>query len=181
MVIGIVLILVVGLGFYAMRVYNEFISMREMVENAKAQIAAQIESRWDALSNLMGAVGQYSEHESETFEKIVKGRQQVTQNSSVNELEEADAEFSGSLSRLIAVAESYPDLKASTLYQETMRSVDEYEKNVRLSRMTFNDTVTRYNREIQTVPKNFIAGFSGFHREDYFEGSKEKSDMPMWK
>lgn len=172
--------ILVIVGGYGLSVYNQLVAMREMVGNAKAQIATQIESRWDALSNLMGAVGKYSEHEKETFEKIVQGRQQVSPNSSVEDLEQADAEFTGSLGRLIAVAESYPDLKASTLYQETMQSVNQYEDNVRMSRMTFNDMVTKYNRTIQMVPKNIVANIGGFSKEDYFEGTKEKAEMPMW-
>jgi LemA protein len=78
------------------------------------------------------------------------------------------------------VAENYPDLKASQVYQDTLKNVDKYEQQVRQSRMIYNDTVTKYNRSVQSVPTNIIAGIFNFEQEKYFESSSDKSEMPSW-
>lgn len=84
------------------------------------------------------------------------------------------------MGQLFAVAENYPDLKASHVYQDTLKSVDRYEDQLRQSRMIYNDTVTRYNRIIQSVPSNIIASLFNFTQENYFEHTETKTDMPKW-
>lgn len=111
----------------------------------------------------------------------MKNRQQVNSATSTQELNQTELNYQDSFSKLIAVAESYPDLKASNLYQETMTSINKYEDNVRLSRMTFNDTVTKFNRLIKTFPSNLIAKMFGFHQENYLELSEHKKEIPVWK
>lgn len=175
-VIAIIVILVVwGIG-----AYNNFVRSKEMVSNAMAQIATQVESRWDALTNLISATKQYQTHEHDTLTKIVESRSNVSRNSSVSDVEKDDAAFNRALRSIDVVVEQYPNLKASDVYQSTMNSVNTYENNVRQSRMVFNDTVTKYNRLIKTFPNSVIAGFTGFTPEEYFESSAEKAEMPQW-
>ncbi|GMR69712.1 LemA family protein [Aerococcus viridans] len=175
-VIAIIVVLVVwGIG-----AYNKFVGSKEMVSNAMAQIAAQVESRWDALTNLISATKQYQTHEHDTLTKIVESRSNVSRNSSVSDVEKDDAAFNRALRSIDVVVEQYPNLKASDVYQSTMNSVNTYENNVRQSRMVFNDTVTKYNRLIKTFPNSVIAGFTGFTPEEYFENSVEKAEMPQW-
>ena len=81
-------------------------------------------------------------------------------------------------SRLIAVAEAYPDLKANQNYQDTMHSIKQYEENVRLARMTFNDTVTRYNQQVRVFPASAVAGMLGFGKRDYLAEDVSKKDYP---
>lgn len=137
-----------------------------MVRNAMGQIAAQVESRWDALTNLIQATKNYEKHEAETLEKLTANRSRVTNTSSASEVEADSKAFNSALSRLIAVAEAYPDLKANTIYQNTMDSVNRYEENVRHSRMIFNDTVTKYNRELQVFPNNIFAGILDLQKKN---------------
>lgn len=180
MILAPILLILVLTVFYVISIYNNLINIKELVGNAKAQIATQIESRWDALTSLISATKQYSTHESETLINITKNRQPVNSASSTQELNQAELSYQGSLSRLMAVAESYPDLKASNLYRETMTSINKYEDNVRLSRMTFNDTVTKLNRLIKIFPSNIIAKMFGFNQEVYLELSENKKEMPTW-
>lgn len=177
----IFLILLFLVVFWVIRVYNTLVSYRELVRNAMAQIGAQTESRWDALTTLIDASKEYANYEADTLKNIVKERKQITQVSSVDDVEADTSNYMSVFSRLLAVAENYPNLKASEIYASTMASLNMYESNVRLSRMSYNDTVTKLNREIQTFPINLIAGILGFRQEKYFEATSEKKDMPMWK
>lgn len=180
MTIIIILAIVAIIGFWVMSVYNSLVTLRERVDNAKAQIATQIESRWDALKNLIDATKQYSKHEGEILEKVTESRSNIGRNSSVEEIENAEREFSGALGRLIAVSENYPDLKASQVYQTTMESVNKFEDNVRNSRMIYNDVVTRFNRKTKMFPSSIVAGMFNFEEREYFQGSESKQDMPSW-
>lgn len=174
------LIILVLVGIWAVGAYNGFVGLRERVHNARAQIATQLESRWDALKSLIDATKQYSKHEAEVLENVTQARASIGQNSSVNDLEENATSFNNVLGRLMAVAESYPDLKASTVYQSAMSSINDYENKVRQSRMIYNDTVTMYNRKTKTFPSNILAGMFNFNPEAYFEATETKTDMPSW-
>ncbi|WP_018658625.1 LemA family protein [Allofustis seminis] len=179
-VIGILIIIVAAIALWGVRIYNELVGIRENVFNAKSQIAVQIESRWDALKSIIDATKQYSRHEAETLEKVTAQRTSVSQASSVEAMEKSEEQFAGVLSRLIAVAEAYPELKASELYQNAMRSVEEFENKVRQSRMIYNDSVTKLNRAVQEFPSSVIAGMFNFTKEPYFEETEEKREMPSW-
>lgn len=176
----ILIVILVVIGFWVMSTYNSLITLRERVDNAKAQIATQIESRWDALKSLIEATKQYSKHEAEVLESVTEKRASIGQNSSISQIENAEQQFNNVLGRLIAVSESYPDLKASSVYQTTMDSVNKYEDNVRSSRMIYNDIVTRFNRAIKMFPGSIIAGIFKFEARDYFQGTDTKQDMPSW-
>ena len=171
---------VIGGGYYGVQAYNEFIRTKEMISNAKAQISTQIESRWDILKSMIQATEHYSIHEAKTLENIVVGRRRVNGFSSTEEIEQAEGIYQGSLMKLIALAENYPDLKASNLYKEMMENANKYENNVRLSRMTFNDTITRYNRMIKTIPSNIVAMMAGFKEEEYLKIPENKLELPNW-
>ena len=171
-IIGVVIVIIV---VWLIAIYNQLVRLRENVRNAMGQIAAQIESRWDALTNLMQAT-----YESQTFEKIVNARQNVSEQSDVADVNADEQQFNRVLGVVNALAEQYPDLKASHVYQQTMTAVDEFENKVRLSRMVYNDSVTKLNRSIQVFPNFMIAGSMGFNQEKYFENTPGKQEMPQW-
>ena len=182
--IGVVLpliILLILLIFYFIRTYNKFIRIKETIDNSRVQVTVQTESRWDALTSLMEATRQYSSHEVSTLESVVKQRSGVSRDMSPDELFKSDEVFDSSLARLIAVSESYPELKASEIYSKTMDSITFYEKRVRLARMSYNDIVTKYNRMIKSIPTNIIASIMGFNTERYLKGATLKDEMPSWK
>jgi len=176
---GIVLVIIILIG-WVISTYNRLVSTRELVENAMGQISTQIESRWDALKSMIDGTKRYEKHEAEVLEGIAEKRSQIGKAAEVNDVNQDDQLFNQALGRLIAVAENYPDLKASTVYQDTLRNIDKYENQVRQSRMIYNDTVTKYNRIIQMVPSNIIAGMFNFTKRDYFESTQEKTEMPSW-
>lgn len=179
MIIAIIILVLIGL--WGITTYNGFVSLIERLKNSKSQIAVQMESRWDALTNLISATEKYSDYEKETLEEIVAKRSQVTTNSSLDEIERAENQFSQAFGKIVALAEAYPDLKASEVYKKTMDSVNKYEDNVRYARMTYNDMATKYNRARRQVPKNIIASIMGLEEENYFTLSENKDQMPSWR
>lgn len=176
-IIGVALVLIAG---WVISVYNSLVTLRERVSNATAQIATQIESRWDALRSLIDATKEYSKYEGETLEKITESRASIGRNSSVSDIEADQSQFNNVLGRLIAVSESYPDLKASNIYQSTMDSINQYENNVRNARMIFNDIVTKFNRKLQVFPSNIVASIFNFKQQEYFQATESKQEMPRW-
>lgn len=182
MLIGLIVMIIIIVAFvgWTISVYNSFITLRERVSNAKAQIAAQIESRWDAVSNLISATKQYAKHETELLENITEKRASLGRDSSMEEIEDNDAQLNNVVGRLIAISENYPDLKASEVYKQSMESVNKFEDNVRHSRMIYNDVVTRFNRKLKQFPTNMIGGMFNFKEQSYFEQTEAKAEMPSW-
>lgn len=174
-IIPILLIIV-----YIMSTYNKLVTQREYVKNSMGNIAAQIESRWDALKSLIDATNKYSTHEAETLKEITAKRAAVKSTSSAADVQKDDNLFDQAVSKINVVAEAYPDLKASQVFNNTMNSINTYENNVRNSRMIYNDTVTKYNREILKFPSSMIAGMFGFREEEYFRNTETKAEMPQW-
>jgi LemA protein len=173
-VIAVIALLVV----WIVSIQNTLVKSDEVCNNALKQINVQQISRFDALQALVKLTREYSSYEADTLQKIVDARKQST-NPTVADINANEQLLSQIGSKLIAVAEAYPDLKASTNYQETMKSLKEYEENVRLSRMTFNDTVTRYNQQVRVFPASLVAGLLGFAKRDYLEEDKSKKDYPV--
>lgn len=176
----VILALLVMIGLYVMNTYNSLVSMREFVRNSMGNIATQIESRWDALKSMIDATKKYSEHESQVLQDITASRSGVNKNSSAADVKKDDALFEQAISRLNVVVENYPQLKANDLYIKTMDNIDKYENNVRMSRMVYNDTVTKLNRTIQQFPSSIVASMFGFTQSDYFQNTESKKDMPTW-
>lgn len=181
MKLGFILIgLVILIVIWVIASYNKLVLLRERVKNALGQIAAQLESRWDALSSLIQATKHYSEHEAKLLEGVTKMRSGIGRNSTVEEITKDMGQFQELMGRLSVVVEAYPELKADKVYQSTMTSINQYENNVRQSRMIYNDTVTKYNSSILAFPLSMIASMFGFKEQEYFENTESKKDMPMW-
>lgn len=176
----IAIALIVAIIIWTIVTYNKFITLGERVTNGKAQIAAQIESRWDAVENLISATKQYSQHEVKTLESVTDKRVSVGKNSAIDEIEKNEAQLNNVVGRLLAISENYPDLKASDVYQSTMASVNKFEEHVRGARMIYNDVVTRFNRQIKIFPSNIIAKIFRFSEREYFQSTESKQEMPSW-
>ena len=175
-ILGIVAILILAV----VSIYNSLVRQNEMVANAMSQIATQLQSRWDALNNLIDATKDYAKYESDTLDKITKNRTSVDRNSTPADVAREEGEFKSALRSFYAVAENYPDLKASEIYRSTMDSINKYEDNVRHSRMIYNDTVTSFNRYIKSFPQTVFAGMFGYSEKDYFKNEEESNQAPRW-
>lgn len=181
MTLIIVIAVVALLVLWVISVQNKLVKSDEICNNALKQINVQQISRYDALQALVKLTREYSSYEAETLEKIVEARRIVSSPSPTPEQINAnEAALQEIGAKLIAVAEAYPDLKANDSYKETMKSIKEYEENVRLSRMTFNDTVTRFNQQVRVFPTSVVAGMLGFAKRDYLADDVSKKDYPSF-
>ena len=136
-------------------------------------------SRYDALRTIVAIARESAQVEGENFEKIINARKITSSPSpTAKEINANEAALTSMAARLIAVAEQYPQLQGTAQYQEAIRNYKEYEENVRLSRMTCNDSITKYNREVRSFPASVIAGILGFPVRDYLADAPEKADIP---
>ena len=176
----IVIALVVLLVLWVISIQNKLVKSDEICNNALKQINVQQISRYDALQALVKLTREYAGYEAETLQKVVEARKitssPVPTAAEINANEQALSEIAA---RLIAVAEAYPELKANQNYQDTMHSIKEYEENVRLSRMTFNDTVTRFNQQVRVFPASLVASMLGFAKREYLAEDTSKKDYPV--
>ncbi|MHC1695996.1 MAG: LemA family protein [Eubacteriales bacterium] len=157
---------------------RSFVVLDENINNAMSQIGVQLSSRWDALTSLLGLTKGYAEHEYKTLSDVIKLRRSITKDSSPDEVRSQENIITEAMGKIMAVAESYPTLKADGTYIKTMDSVNQYENMVRTSRLVYNDCVTKYNRSTRMFPTSIIAGFLGFSKREYLETDNKKSDMP---
>ena len=181
--IGIVIaVVVVLLIVWAIGVQRRLVVMDENINNAMSQIGVQLSSRFDALTALLDLTKGYAEHESQTLLETVKSRRSIiTANSTPDDVQKQENVITEALGRIAMVAEQYPDLKANTTYIKCMDAVDSYEKMVRTSRLIYNDSVTKLNRELRMFPTSLLGGMFGFRQRDYLEAVVEKADMPNMK
>ena len=166
-ILGIIIILVLIL----VGIYNGLVRLRNQVKNAWAQIDVQLKRRYDLIPNLVETVKGYAKHEREVFENVTKARNMAQQVSSSSPAvrAQAEGELSGFLSRLLAVAEAYPDLKANQNFLALQEELSSTENKISFSRQFYNDSVLGYNNKIQMFPSNIIAGMFGFILSEFFE------------
>ncbi len=178
-VIGGVVVAVVVMWFISTQ--RSLAMLDENINNAMSQIGVQLSSRWDALSALLDLTKGYAAHEYQTLSETIRARRPITAESSAKDAATQDNMIIQAMGRIMAVAEQYPTLKADQSYQKTMDSVNQYEGMVRQSRLVYNDSVTKLNRQIRMFPTSVIAGMLGYQKRDYLEAQEQKADMPSMK
>ncbi len=172
MVVGIVVGVIVALIIIGLVViYNGLIRLRNQMKNAWAQIDVQLKRRRDLIPNLVETVKGYASHERETLEEVTRARNiaQSAEGKGIGEQAKAEGMLSGALSRLLAVAERYPDLKANQNFLALQEELTSTENKIAFSRQFFNDSVLGYNNKIQMFPSNIIAGMFSFAEGEFFE------------
>lgn len=160
---------------------RKLVAMDENVNNAMSQIGVQLSSRWDALTALLDLTKGYAEHEYKTLSDTIKMRTSITSRSSAEDVNAQENILTEAMGRIMAVAESYPELKANENYIKTMDNVNAYEETVRKSRLVYNDSVTKLNRTIRMFPTSIVAGIIHIVSRDYLEANDKKADMPSMK
>jgi len=161
---------------------RRLVVLDENISNAMSQIGVQLSSRFDALTALLDLTKGYAKHESETLIETIKSRRSViTAKSTPDEVMRQEGVISEALGRISMVTEQYPDLKANQNYIKTMDAVQTFENMVRTSRLIYNDSVTKLNREIRMFPVSMVAGMLGFRQRDYLVEQADKANMPSMK
>jgi len=169
MILIIVGILIV---FWAISVYNKLIALRNRVKDQWAQIDVQLKRRFDLIPNLVETVKGYTKHESETLEAVIKARNTYVSATLPEDQMKADGELTKAISKLFALTESYPELKANTNFQALQQELTETESKIASARQFYNDTVMVYNNKVDMVPSNIIAGLFRFEKEAFFEANE---------
>jgi len=179
MIIGIiVLLIIIGILVYFVSIYNSLVKLRNRVKNAWSQIDVQLKRRTDLIPNLMETVKGYAAHEKGVLENVTRARANLMNAQTPQENAEANNVLSGALKSLFAVAENYPDLKASQNFQDMQRQLSETEDKIAYSRQFYNDTVLMYNNKIQMFPSNLVASQFNFLEEEFFEVADTEREVP---
>lgn len=182
MLFGIILIsLIAFLAIWIISVQNRLVTVNEFCQNSLSQINVQQQSRWDALVSLYDLTKNYAALEGETLLKVISARKNITNNTSTEDIQAQEKLLTQGFASIHALAEAYPDLKANSVYIKTMDSVNTYEENVRMSRMVYNDSVTKFNRMVLSFPGSLVANLLHFSKRDYLEEVSEKKEMPSFK
>ena len=166
-IVLIALVLIVAL--LAVGLYNRLVRNRNRVDNAWSQVEVQLKRRWDLIPNLVESVKGYAAHERGTFEAVTNARAAAQNAKGPAEAAQAEGILSQALGRLFAVAEAYPELRATENFQQLQAQLSETEDKVAVSRQVYNDTVLTYNNSIQTFPGAVVAGPFGFTKREFFE------------
>ena len=178
MTIIILVAIIAAVGLWFVSVQRKLVVMDENVNNSMSQIGVQLSSRWDALTALLDLTKDYAEHEYKTISDTIKMRTSINSSSTAADVNAQENLLTEAMGKIMAVAESYPDLKANENYIKTMDSVNAYEDMVRKSRLVYNDSVTKLNRAIRMFPTSIAAGILGVKSRDYLEADNNKASMP---
>ena len=175
----ILILVLAAIVLWVIKTQNLLVRLDEMCKNALKQINVQQVSRYDAIAALVKLTRDYASYESETLQKVVEARK-ITANASpsVDDINRNEAALKEVSAKLIAIAEQYPDLKANQQYTKTMEEITRYEENVRLSRMTFNDTVTKFNQQVRMFPGSLVASLLHFVPKEYLAEDTTKTEYP---
>ncbi len=180
-------VIVVLLIFRGCKGYNNLVTMREQVNRDWSNVENVYQRRSDLIPNLVSTVKGYAAHEQETFTRVTEARSKATSvtidaaNMTEEDLKRFQAlqgEVSSALSRLLAVAENYPDLKANQNFLELQAQLEGTENRIAVERRKFNETATSYNTAIKTFPTLIFAGWFGFKERPYFEAQTGSEIAP---
>lgn len=177
-IVIIVIAVVLGIVMWFVSGQRNLVHAEELVGNALSQIGVQQASRWDALNTLADLTKAYSDQEYNTIMDTIRARQGVNPKSDAATVDAQEGMIQQGIAKVNALAEAYPDLKSNTIYLKTMDDVKHYEDNVRMSRMVYNDTVTKFNRLVRSLPGSMLAGSLGFSPRDYLQEDPAKAAMP---
>lgn len=174
----IILGIVVLLLLYVMMTYNGLVRLRNRVKDQWAQIEVLLKRRADLIPNLVETVKGYASHEKETLENVITARNKAVSATTTKEEMEASGELTQALSRLLAITEAYPDLKANTNFMDFQQNLKETEDKISFSRQFYNDTVLKYKDKIEMFPSNVVASLFRFKQEPFFETDEQDRAVP---
>lgn len=171
----IILAIVVVLVIAIIGMYNSLVQSKIKVDNAWSQIDVQLQRRFDLIPNFVETVKGYMTHEKETFEKIAELRTSWANTQTISEKANLDNQLSTALKTIMAVSESYPELKANQNFTDLSEELRNTENKISFSRQFYNDTVTMYNTKLQVFPSNIIAGMFHFKAHDLFKAESDEA------
>ena len=186
-VLIVIIVAILAIFFWFKGTYNGMVKMSEAVSAQWSNVENQYQRRIDLIPNLVNTVKGYASHEEQTLIDVVNARAQATKTqinfdqldeATLQKLNRTQGELSSALSRLMAISESYPDLKANQNFMELQAQLEGTENRIAVERRKFNESVRNYNADIRQFPKNIIAGMFGFTPKPYFEANEGAEQAP---
>ena len=170
--------ILIGIGvlfvFYFIATYNGFIVLKTRIQEAFSGIDVQLKRRADLIPNLVETVKGYAKHEKGVFEEVTKARSALMSAKTPVEKAEANNMLTAALKTIFAVAEAYPDLKASDNFKDLQRQLEDTEDKIAYSRQFYNSNVLDFNTKIKTFPSNLVANMFAFKQEEFFTAGEEE-------
>ena len=184
-ILAVAAVLVIGTYSWLKSSYNDMVLRREAATAQLGNVENQYQRRMDLIPNLVNTVRGYASHEQNTLSEVVEARAQATQTridvndaAAMARFAQAQGELSSALSRLMAISESYPDLKANQSFQELQSQLEGTENRIAVARQRFNEAASVYNAYIMKFPSNAIAGMFGFEKAALFQADEGASAAP---
>lgn len=187
----VILVVLAVIVFWVVNMYNNLVRLRNRVRNGFSQIDVQLTRRYDLIPNLVETVKGYMKHERETLEAVIQARNAAAAGlkkagadpsnpEAIKELAAAEATLGGTLGRLFALAEAYPDLKANQNMMQLQEELTSTENKVAFARQAFNDAVMTFNNGCENFPSNLVANNFGFKKAEFLDiGDEAKRDTPQ--
>ena len=172
----ILIIVVVLIIAWAFATYNKLVDLRNRVKDQWAQIDVQLKRRFDLIPNLVETVKGYAKHESETLEAVIQARNTYVSATTPEAQMKADGELEKAISKLFALSESYPELKANESYQSLMKELTKIEDDIENARKYYNATVRMYNDQVEMFPSNILAAIFGYKCKEMFEADEKERE-----
>jgi LemA protein len=173
----VIVAVIIVAAFWAISSYNDLVAMRQRISQALSDIGVQLKQRHDLVPNLVETVKGYAAHERGTLEAVVNARNAAATAQGPSAQAVAENALSGALRGLIALSESYPDLKANGNFQELQRALSDLENKIAASRRFFNNAVQEYNTAISRFPATLFAARFGFAPREYFEADEDRKTL----
>ena len=165
----VILVLIIAGVLYLIGIFNALVRLRNQVKNAWSQIDVQLKRRHDLIPNLVETTKGYMKHERETFETITKARAEATGAKTVPDIAKAEARLTEAITRFMAVAENYPELKANQNFLALQEELTSTENKIAFARQAYNDAVLFLNNKVEMFPSSIVAGMFNFRQEVFFE------------
>ena len=176
--VWIITIVIILLVLYVISTYNSLVGLKNKVKDGWSQIEVVLKRRADLIPNLVETVKGYTKHEEGTLTAVVEARNKAVSAKTPEEAMKADGEITQALSRLFALTESYPELKANQNFLDLQKSLKDTEDKITYSRQFYNDNVLNYNNKTEMFPSNIVASIFKFEKFKFFEASEQDRETP---
>ena len=171
-VLIVIIVILVVLAVFVMSTYNGLVQLRNKVRDQFSQIDVQLKRRADLIPNLVETVKGYAKHESDTLESVIQARNSYANAKTDDEKIKASKDLTAGISKIFALAEAYPELKANENFLNLQSQLKDVEDKISYSRQFYNDSVLKYNNKIEMFPSNIIASIFNFSKEGFFEATE---------
>ena len=177
-ILAVVLVILV---IYVISTYNSLVNLRNKVQDQWSQIDVLLKRRADLIPNLVETVKGYAKHEEGTLEAVISARNKAVTATSKDDEMKANSELSGALTKLFALAEAYPDLKANTNFMDLQSNLKDTEDKISYARQFYNDNAKDLKNKVEMFPSNIVAGMFGFKAESFFQVDEKDKEVPTVK